>query len=68
MKFLKNIQKSDCLGFDEEIIGKQKYFIRKYFVKRDRQTNMNHFEHAIEDKPKKLLNQIGDIYNEECNN
>jgi len=27
---------------------------------------MNHFEHAVDDAPKKkLLNQIGDIYNEE---
>jgi hypothetical protein len=65
-KYLKTIRKNDCLGFNEEIIGKKKYFIRERFVRRDRQTNMNHFEHAVDDAPKKkLLNQIGDIYNEE---
>ena len=67
-KYLKTIRKNDCLGFNEEIIGKKKYFIREHFVRRDRQTNMNHFEHAVDDAPKKkLLNQIGDIYNEEGN-
>jgi len=64
---LKQIQMNDCLAFDEEVIGKQKYFIREYFVKKSREENMNTFDHAVH-KPKKILNQIGDIYNEECKN
>jgi hypothetical protein len=58
---------NDCLAFDEEVIGKQKYFIREYYVKRDRDTNIKVFEHAVHE-PKKILNQIGDIFNEECKN
>jgi hypothetical protein len=68
IKYLKIIRRSDCLGFNEEIIGKKKYFIREHFVRRDRQTNMRHFDRAVDDTPeKKIYNQIGDIYNEEGN-
>jgi hypothetical protein len=64
---LKQIQMNDCLAFDEEVIGKQKYFIREYFVKKTREENMNIFEHAVHES-KKNINQIGDIYNEDCKN
>jgi hypothetical protein len=62
---LREIQKNDCLTFDEDIIGKDKFFFREHFVKNSRETNMIMFEYAL-DKPKKLMNKIQDMENEEC--
>jgi len=65
-KHLKQVQNNDCQAFNEEIIGKEKYFERKFFVKNDRNTNLAVFEHAI-NEPKKLINTIQDNYFEERN-
>jgi len=66
-KNLKEIQRNDCFAFDEEEIGKEKYFNRKFFIKRDRDANMNAFEFALEET-KKILNKKGDIEYEEGKN
>ena len=54
----------DCQPFDEEEIGMEKYFVRTYFVRHDRNTNMAIFDHAV-NEPKKLLNTIQDLKYEE---
>lgn len=63
-KDLKEIQKNDCLSFREDEIGKEKFFNRTYFVKRDRDANMNMFEYA-RNEPKKILNNNPNFDGEE---
>jgi hypothetical protein len=63
-KHLKKVQDNDCQPFNEELIGKEKYFFRKYFVRNPRETTIAVFNHAIA-KPKKLLNKLQDNYTEE---
>ena len=59
LKHLKEIQKNDCLAFNNEEIGKERYFIRKFFIKKDRESNMREFHNLIDEKPK-LLNRTID--------
>ena len=56
LKHLKEIQKNDCLIFNDDEIGKEKFFIRKFFIKKDRETKMREFDNLINEKPK-LLNR-----------
>jgi hypothetical protein len=62
-KHLREIQKNDCIAFNPEEIGKDKFFLRKYFVKNDRETNMRRLNEFITDKPK-LFNRTIDCDDE----
>lgn len=65
--YLREIQKNDCLIFNDDEIGKDKFFLRnKIVVKNSREMNMLMFNYAL-DKPKKLFNNIQDCENEEGN-
>ena len=56
---LREVQMNDCQGYNEEIIGKKKYFFRNFFVKSSRKENLNFFQDVI-DGPPNLMNVILD--------
>jgi len=60
---LKELQKNDSIEFNDDEIGKEKFFIRKYFVKHDRDRTMREFDNAVHPKPK-LLNRPIDCEDE----
>ncbi len=62
-KHLKELQKNDSIAFNDDEIGKDKFFIRKYFVKNSRDKTMREFDHALDVKPK-LLNRPIDCEDE----
>jgi len=55
---------NDCKAFNDDIIGKDKYFKRTFFVKKTREENIRIFDHAI-DQPKKFINKFQDYEFEE---
>ena len=62
-KHLKELQKNDSVSFNDDEIGKDKFFLRKYFVKNDRDKTIREFDNALGDKPK-LLNRPIDCEDE----
>lgn len=63
VKYLRQIQKNDCITFNPDEIGKDKFFIRTNFVKHDRETNLRRLEEIISEKPK-LFNRTIDCDDE----
>ena len=60
--YLRELQKNDCQGYREDEIGMEKYFIRKCFVKKNRDENIRIFENAVTEPPV-ILN--GNIINDD---
>lgn len=57
--YLKDIQRTDCCGFNEDIYSKEKYFSRKFFIKKSKLENYYMLMSLIEEK-KMLFNRYED--------
>lgn len=61
-KSLKSVQRIDCLGFRREEFSIQRYFIRKFFVKKTREENYNKMLSFILNDNEKMLNKNEDKF------
>jgi hypothetical protein len=56
------LQRADCWAFNEQKYSKERFFIRKFFIKRDREQNLHHLQALVNIEQKPVFNQNEDNF------